>query len=269
MQNYIKHYLNSLAIDYINEDRNLALIERLQAAHLARYSFSSVNALQAKSLSLDDDKVFSRLINLQEGGYCFEHNKIFFLALVALGFDVEILIARVMLNGREENPRSHRLTKLTLEGKHYLLDVGFGVSTPVIALPIDQSSRVSEGVNLYEISRRDRLIDVRQVLPNTQHLYRVELAQFYESDCEIAHFYSHHHPDAAFVNNLVVSRIEKGERWLIRNNLLHYWHETSAVHTQQVIQSREQLHTLLTDTFLLNVSKATSAWLMERYVLAA
>lgn len=29
MQSYIKHYLNSLAIDYINEDRNLALIERL------------------------------------------------------------------------------------------------------------------------------------------------------------------------------------------------------------------------------------------------
>lgn len=52
-------------------------------------------------------------------------------------------------------------------------------------------------------------------------LYRFELVRYGQSDCELGHFYSHRHPDAAFVNHLVVSRILGGEIRSLRD--LEYW----------------------------------------------
>lgn len=66
----------------------------------------------------------------QQGGYCFEHNKIAYLALKHLGFEVRSVLARVMLNGKPTNPRTHRMNVLELDGETYLVDVGFGNKTP-------------------------------------------------------------------------------------------------------------------------------------------
>ena len=38
-------------------------------------------------------------------------------------------------------------------------------------------------------------------------LYRFHLSPHTDADCEVGHFYSHCHPSAVFVNNLVVARI--------------------------------------------------------------
>lgn len=264
MHAYIKDYLNSLDTDVEHAVRDLNLVTRLQALHLTNYSFSSVNALQDLPLSTEPEQLFKRLITDKQGGYCFEHNKIFYLALQALGFNVQIVIARVMLNGQLENPRSHRLTLLTLDGKQYLVDVGFGVSTPILPLAIDQSGIVAEGMNKYRITRCDNIIMVHQQQPEEKYLYRVELAEFFESDCDIAHFYSHQHPSAAFVNNLVVSRIADGERFLIRNQSFFYWHQAKSLHTEQVIESSEHLYQLIREVFLLNVSLQSAQWLFTK-----
>ena len=42
-------------------------------------------------------------------------------------------------------------------------------------------------------------------------LYRFELLEYGPMDCEVGHFYSHRHPEASFVNRLVVSLILDGE----------------------------------------------------------
>lgn len=264
MHAYIENYLTTLQFSLEQAKKDLHLVARLQALHVAKYSFSSVNALQNLFLSNDPEQLFKRLITEQQGGYCFEHNKIFYLALQALGFDVEILIARVMLNGQHDNPRSHRLTLLTLEGKKYLVDVGFGVSTPIVPLAIDQSGIVVDGLNKYRIVRDGNIITVHQQQPEEKFLYCVELAEFFESDCEIAHFYSHQHPSAAFVNNLVASRIVDGERYLIRNHRFSYWHEAKSMHKEQPIESSEHLYQLLREVFLLNISLQSAQWLFTK-----
>ncbi|KPH65278.1 hypothetical protein AMS58_20665 [Pseudoalteromonas porphyrae] len=252
MPTYIKNYLATLLVN-THAQLDLDLVSHMQAAHLAQYSFSSINALQDKVLSLEPKILFERLIEQREGGYCFEHNKIFHLALEALGFDVKILIGRVMLNGQTQNPRSHRLILLTLDNKQYLIDVGFGVSTPIIPLPIDKSGLHQQGVNTYQVKRTDNFIEVKQTQPELKYIYRIELGEFYESDCEIAHFYSHQHQSAAFVNNLVVSRIADSERFLIRNNQYFYWNEKNKHSTELAITSSAQLYQLITEVFKIQV----------------
>lgn len=232
----------------------LELVSQLQIRHLAEFSFSSINALYGDFLSLEETDVFTRVITNRQGGYCFEHNKIACMALAHLGFKVRPVLARVMVNGLDTNPRTHRMTLLTIAGRDYLIDVGFGVKTPILPLPINHNNSLEQGGNQYQIERKGQAVKVSIQAPEQIDLYEVDLGIVYEGDCDVAHFYSHQHPEAGFVNNLVVSRIDSGQRHLIRN--LHYlvWNEHTGEHTQCDITGTQQLQGLLQAHFRLQVS---------------
>ncbi|BBN83140.1 N-hydroxyarylamine O-acetyltransferase [Pseudoalteromonas sp. A25] len=247
LPSYIKHYLESLKLTA--PIGSFELVEQLQQQHLATFSFSSINAMQGIYLSLEAESLFERLVTKRQGGYCFEHNRIMYLVLEALGYDVRPALARVMLNGRADNPRTHRVTLLCFGEKTYTIEVGFGVKAPIIPIEIDRSQIVIEGVNQYQVTCSEGLVTIAQNVPEAIALYQIDLAQVFESDCEVGHFYSHQHPDAAFVNNLVVSRIEDGQRYLIRNNCFIYTNEQTDTQTEQVIADVTQLRTLLTRYF--------------------
>ncbi|MGI9569907.1 MAG: arylamine N-acetyltransferase [Desulfobulbia bacterium] len=104
------------------------------------------------------------------------------------------------------------------EGKPYVLDVGFGPLGPRIPVPISGD----------ESNDRDKVFRIAEIQPGEYHmqvtndggfysLYRFELSRYGQADCELGHFYSHRHPDAAFVNNLVVSLILVSEIRSLRN----------------------------------------------------
>jgi N-hydroxyarylamine O-acetyltransferase len=82
----------------------------------------------------------------------------------------------------------------------------------------------------------------------------------------LGHFYSHRHPDAAFVNNLVVSRKLPEVTYSLRNA---EFHTITGSDTQVTpVDDAQRLHTLLTDVFELDVDMVISEFLFERFVLA-
>ncbi|WP_242441727.1 arylamine N-acetyltransferase family protein [Pseudoalteromonas piscicida] len=190
----INQYLNSLSLQHL---AGIELVTELQQKHLAHYAFSSINAMYGERLLLDPQPLFERLVDHKQGGYCFEHNKVLFLALQQLGFSVRPVLARVMLNGNPANPRSHRMTVLQLDGEQYLVDAGFGVKSPRLPLNINQALTI-QGRQTYQVQTAENTVKVTLLeegeAPLT--LYHVDLAEVFESDCEVAHFYSHQHPDA-------------------------------------------------------------------------
>ncbi|KZN34676.1 hypothetical protein N480_20555 [Pseudoalteromonas luteoviolacea S2607] len=256
-------YLAKLEIENL-VSYDLALVSQIVQAHIKRYSFSSFNAMQNKLLSVDNDDLFERLIVQQQGGYCFEHNKIAMLALAALGFEVSPLLGRVLLNGTTTNPRTHRLTHLKYKGAAYLVDVGFGVKTPRIPIPIDCSAQVREGANLYQVERTTHSVTVSLVQPEQVTLYQVDLLDTYESDCDVGHFYSHQHPEASFVNNLVVSRISEHERFVLRNLTYMYFNELTGEQREISIESVGQLLELLSNLFYLEPAVSDVRWVFDK-----
>ncbi|WBA13674.1 arylamine N-acetyltransferase family protein [Salinivibrio proteolyticus] len=250
----IEEYLHRLAL---SEAKGVALVSELIEKHLARYAFSSLNALAGQPLSLQTDALFERLVVNQQGGYCFEHNKIAYLALKHLGFKVRSVLARVMLNGKPTNPRTHRMNVLELDGETYLVDVGFGNKTPRGLLNINQRT-CTIGHDTYQITRNGDVVTVvlhePDQLPLT--LYEVELYDVVEADFEVAHFYSHQHPEAIFVNNLVVSLITASHRYLIRNQQFLVWDTAGHLITEKSIDSVEALTQLVHEVFLLQPPKA-------------
>ncbi|KZN53466.1 hypothetical protein N474_20630 [Pseudoalteromonas luteoviolacea CPMOR-2] len=243
---------------------DLVFVGKLIQAHINRFSFSSFNAMQDKFLSTNDDELFERLIVQQQGGYCFEHNKIAMLALQAIGFEVAPLLGRVLLNGTKTNARTHRLTQLTFQGKTYLVDVGFGVKTPRIPIPIERSTQICEGINEYHIERTPYSVTVSLQKPERVTLYQVDLLETYESDCDVGHFYSHRHPEASFVNNLVVSRISGHERFVLRNLSYLYSNERTGEQVERSVGNVEQLCDLLSKTFYLEPPIGDVRWVFDK-----
>ncbi|GAB6260723.1 arylamine N-acetyltransferase [Photobacterium sp. CCB-ST2H9] len=261
MEKLVHQYLKTL--DLPSPQHTLAWVQSLQSAHLARYPFSSTNVILGRELSLEPEALFERLVTERRGGYCFEHNKLIYLTLKQLGFDVRPLIGRVMLNGNPENGRSHRLTLLTLNDGQYLIDGGFGVMTPRRIISLDEYE-AQPGVRYdYYLERDGRggLMVLAKSGEETQILYRFDFAEYLESDCNISHFYSHQAPDAAFVNHLVVSRILEGRRYLIRNLTFFEYDDVTRDDKEVSISDGTMLHHLLTTQFKLPVSEQEAATL--------
>lgn len=90
---------------------------------------------------------------------------------------------------------------------------------------------------------------LRPVNPGLTH--RITLV-----DCEGSRFYALRHPNAAFVNHLVASRLLEGEIRSLRNRDHHILRD--AAQEQSVIGTADALHRILVDDFGLAVTQAQS-----------
>jgi N-hydroxyarylamine O-acetyltransferase len=183
--------------------------------------------------------------------------------LEALGFEVTLYLARVVYDRDIHPGLTHRITLVHLDGERYLVDVGFGPLGP--DLPV--------GLSLVSVARGERVFRVAEPRAGEFHLqtlkdgaffslYRFELARYGQADCELGHFYSHRHPAAVFVNNLVASRILDGEIRSLRNR--EYWVITPTGEQRRTISDGAGLQRLLATEFDIEISAEESLLLFQQ-----
>lgn len=258
-------YLADLNI--IGEARDVSFLNELQSKHIAQYSFNSLGVVLGQELSLEVDLLFKKIVKRRRGGYCFEHNKLVLNVLEELNFNVRLLLAKVVYNQDIEVARTHRVTLLSLDGEDYIVDAGFGhlgAHFPVkIALGLVQE----QGDDQYRIIKNSRDEYCFQVFKEETFftLYTFDLQKYTESDCMMAHFYSHKHPNAAFVNNLVVCRKFSNEIKSLRNGEFHDICGNITKTTK--IVDFKQLHQLLTEVYQLDIDIAISEFLFHKFVV--
>lgn len=108
---------------------------RLQREHRLSIPFENLDVALGRGIAIDSASVFAKLVTNRRGGYCFEHNRLFLDALGALGFTARPLLARVWLGATETPPLTHTLSLVTIDGRDWIADAGFGASyAPVMAL---------------------------------------------------------------------------------------------------------------------------------------
>jgi N-hydroxyarylamine O-acetyltransferase len=204
----------------INPERcSLSMLRELQQKHIAEFSFNNLSVLLGQPISLEISDIVDKIVIRNFGGYCFEHNKLMYEVLKALGFKVRCLIARVLNNRDIDTPRTHRITLLDWEGEQYLIDVGFGyqcLHAPLKILAGEKS--VQNGTTFKLKANNHQSYHLGIVTPKGFYsLYAFDLNIYTEADCIMGNFYSSHHPDAVFVNNLVMSRILPDKILSLRN----------------------------------------------------
>lgn len=108
---------------------SLQTLEALHQLHPAAIPFENLDTLMQVPIRLELRNLEQKLLFEKRGGYCFEHNLLFKAMLEDLGFAVRGLAARVLW-GRDaahaEQPESHMVLLVEVNGTDYLADVGFG-----------------------------------------------------------------------------------------------------------------------------------------------
>lgn len=157
----------------------------------------------------------------RRGGYCFEQNGVMLQVLSALGFDVTPLAARVrwmMPDDAPRTPLSHMLLKVDLVEGPYLVDVGFGGTSPTAPLKLEPGLEQLTPHGSYRIMPAGGAWDVQMLTPEGWRLmYRFVDEPQTPRDYEVFNWFTSTHPQSRFVNNLIASRVD-GER---RLNLLN------------------------------------------------
>ena len=263
MDDIVSPYLTHLGLT--RSDDIHGLVNAMVQGHLSRFTFNNIAVLlrEDKPLPLDIDHLFNKIVHRHRGGYCFEHNKLMYCVLHGMGLTVTPLLGRVLFGGSNDMPRTHRVTQLSLNGADYLVDVGFGPYAPMAMIPF--SGKVTECPNggIYRLVKdgphSHRL--ERKGSDGFMVLYTFDRMTFTDADFEVAHFYSYQHPQATFVRELRVSRVDTKRTLSLRNRTL------SVIGTDREeipIQSADHLQQVLAQYFDLTLTPAESQRLYRK-----
>jgi N-hydroxyarylamine O-acetyltransferase len=215
-------------IDYDGERApTLATLRAIHAQHAMAIPFENLTPLLRQPVRLDLASLQDKLIHRGRGGYCFEQNLLLRAVLLALGFRVTGLAARVRWNVPAEavTARSHMLLRVEVEGQTYVADVGFGGQTltaPLALIPdLEQPTPhepfriTADGQGYMMQAQIDRI---------WKSLYRFDLQEQYLADYEVTSWYLSNNPNSHFVTGLIAARPTTDRRSALRNNQLaiHY-----------------------------------------------
>ncbi len=246
-------YLKKLNIDINTQESPLTLIENIQKKHLETFSFNNIAVLLKNEISIKIEDIVEKIVTQNQGGYCFEHNALMFKVLKDLGFNVRLLIGRVVNNTDKDVPRTHRITLLEHEDKKYLIDVGFGPLCIQKPMQLDKSYLDTDAYRVVQNSEGSYQLEK---LTNKGYfiLYKFDLETYTHADCVMGNFYSSHYKDAVFVNNFVLSLITSELTLSLRNHTLHriYKNKTTEVVN---ISSVKQLCTIINNEFKISIDE--------------
>jgi N-hydroxyarylamine O-acetyltransferase len=122
----------------------------LQVAHLLSVPFENLSIHANEPIVLDDEALYSKIVERGRGGFCYEANGLFAGLLRELGFRVEMLSAGVANTQGSFGPDfDHMALMVTLE-QRWLADVGFGDSF-LEPLLLDERGAQAQGRRAYRI----------------------------------------------------------------------------------------------------------------------
>ena len=231
---------------------DLASLTRLQRAHLAAIPFENLDIQMGLPVALDPASLQDALVRRRRGGYCFQQNALFRLALDALGFATRPLEARVRWeSGGAVRPRTHMVLSVPLDGRTWLADVGFGGDGIVEPIPVDGRMHEQDGWT-FQVARDERLYVLqRRARDGWEDLYAFADETVPPVDYVVGNWFTSTHPESPFVQTLTVQRMIGPTRHVLRN--LSYGFAVGGGDWQVRAVTRAELVPLLREIFGLDV----------------
>lgn len=200
------------------------VLAALQAAHIAAIPFEAIDALTGVGIDIGADAVAAKLIDRRRGGYCFEQNGLFLRVLQAIGFEAEAMLGRVrwmLPDDAPATPRTHQVVLVTLDGRPWLADVGFGAAVPPQPLAMDSEAPQPTRHESYRVLRGGFGWEVEaQIGDEWKPLYRLDDAAAPPVDCIVGNWYTSTHHDSHFRHQMIAARTTNEARYGLRDNRL-------------------------------------------------
>jgi N-hydroxyarylamine O-acetyltransferase len=233
----------------------LETLRDLHRLHPAVIPFENLDVLAGRTVDLSPAAVESKLIGSRRGGFCYEHNSLFKRVLVAIGFQVEGLSARVRWMeqpGTPPRPPTHMALKVMIDGRPWLADVGFGGCVPTAPLRLDTAEPQPTRYESFRIVPNERGHRVEALIGETWWpLYDFAPQPVPDEDYELGNWYVCTHPQSRFRTNLMAALATPDVRYALRNNSLTVRKRTGD--SEESTLAADSIGPLLSETFGIDV----------------
>lgn len=246
----------------------LATLAELHHAHVCAIPFENLDVLLDRPVHLETEAIQEKLVVARRGGYCYEQNALFLLALQQMGFDARGLAARVVIaQPPSVPPRTHMLLLVQLEEAFWIADVGFGgptLSAPIRLLADQVQSTPHGDYQLQSLGEEWLLCKRRHTewLP----LYRFDLVTQYPSDYLMANHFVSTWPHSHFRHHLLAARYlpDGGQLSLENRRFSRYGTQPE----RRTLDDLRALYQLLQDEFRLGVKHSLYGISEEAFIEA-
>jgi N-hydroxyarylamine O-acetyltransferase len=241
---------------------SLANLGRIVEAHARCIPFENLDILRGRGISVEPSDIERKLVYEGRGGYCFEQNGLMEQVLLALGFAVQAISARVRIKSpRSLIPaRTHMFLRVCVGGEDWLVDVGVGGLTPNVPLrllldtpqetPLETRRIVAEGGwSGWEQRSPDALLyHQAQIAGEWQDVCEFTLEPMYPIDRELGNWYTSTHPASKFRSKLTVARATPQGRITLLNQTLKF-RDSSGRAQSRFLNTRAELLEALDSEF--------------------
>lgn len=186
-------------------------VETLYGIHRAQalsVPFENLDIHLGRPIKIDPASIIAKIVRQQRGGYCYEVNGLFLLVLKQLGFSTTSLAARNIIAGYPLRQKSHQITLAELNGRRWLLDLGFGGNNPIEPIPFEINTAFEQFGDYYRLMTDEKFGYVLQLkmLGEWRSLYGFTLEEYYPSDFAMMNYFNSTSPTASFTQQRMCAR---------------------------------------------------------------
>lgn len=241
------------------QDEAIPDISTLKAIHARQpkyIPFENIASFTGNVPELAPGKILDKLVTNGRGGYCYEQNLLLKNVLQSIGFMVCGLAARVNWKRSSPEPaaQTHMLLLVTIGELQYIADVGFGIMTltaPLVLLN-DEEQETPNGIFKITADGDNYLLETlkeKDWLP----IYSFTTEPKEAIDYEVANWYIATNPNAGFVQQLIVSRVDEEARYSLCNQVLNIRYSNGEKKVM-TFNSEAEIMAALQQTFGINCS---------------
>lgn len=196
-------------------------LTNLMRHQLFSVPFENLDVQAGKIVSLVPEDIADKILSQPRGGYCYEVNGLFAMALESLGIPYRFIAARPMFYP-VKRPKTHMAIVAEVEGKQWLCDLGFGsyglrapLSLDILDTPVQQDH------DQFMLTQESDDFVLKAFVDGAwANQYGFNLSPQAFIDFMPANYLNSTHPDAIFVQKrLLVKHHADGRDILLGNRL--------------------------------------------------
>jgi N-hydroxyarylamine O-acetyltransferase len=254
----ISAYLQRISYDGTPE-LTAETLTQIHRAHLLAIPYENLDIHLGRSLSLDEERIFEKIVTQRRGGWCYEMNGLLAWALRELGFPVTLLASAVNRATNGDGAEGNHLILMVELDRPYLVDVGFGNGI-LEPLPLEAGSYL-QGFLTYRLEHDGtRWQFVNQAYGGDGFDFTLEPRRL--SDFSAKCYELQTSTQSGFVRTTVCHRFTPESILSLRGAVLHT--VTHEGRREDTMESREAYETVLREQFDLHLPADEVAMLWQK-----
>ena len=246
---------------------NLQTLRELHLLHLQHIPYENIDVFCHQGVKLDAETLTRKILLRERGGYCFEQNGLFFMALTELGFECHANLARVHRNRPQPGGRTHHINLVELEGQTWVCDVGFGGSGFREPMRLRVDAEVGQMGELYRFHKNDVHGFYLQKKMGEEWLpfYTFKVEPALPIDLHMANFYTSKSPDHVFLDAIIGTRLTERGRVTLSDHTFKIFDLVEGTVERQTVTDFEGYVGNLKEHLGVQLNASEKALLRERF----